>query len=80
VVLANPGGRGFDVWDDPRVTLVERHAPDAWIDGLQRRGHEVVVRDGYSTGFGHAHAIAVSADGLAGASDPRALSDAAVGW
>ncbi len=78
--LDNPQGRGFDLWDDPSAVLIERHAPSTWADGLEVRGHQVRSRDGYGGGFGHAHAITVGPDGLAGASDPRALTDAAAGY
>lgn len=79
VVLDHPGGTGFDLWDDPDQLAVEDHAPAAWVEGLTARGHRVAVRSGMGAGFGHAQLIEVTADGLAGAADPRALVGAAVG-
>lgn len=76
------GSGGFDTWagDGPQAIAIEADAPDAWVDGLAERGHDV-VRAGRWANFGHAHAIVVDADGmLSGASDPRALSGAAVAW
>ncbi len=76
------GGGGFSTWsgDGPQVTTVESTAPASWVTGLAARGHQVVrAEPGFNVG--HAHAIVLRGDGmLAGASDPRALTGAAVGW
>ena len=80
-VLHNDGGRGFDCWEEPDAlaVLLEDNAPAPWSDGLQDRGHTVVmVPPGH--GFGHAHVIEVRDAVLAGAADPRALIGSASGW
>jgi len=76
------GEAGFDTWsgDGPQVTNLESIAPQAWATGLTDRGHRV-VRSAPGTNYGHAQLIMVGAGGmLAGASDPRALTGAAIGW
>jgi len=78
-VLDREGSTGFDLWDGPDLLLVEDHASTAWVDGLGARGHDVVRGSGFSAGFGHAQVIEVTADGLRGAADPRALIGSAVG-
>ena len=72
------GSTGFDTWvDRGRVNIVlEGHAPESWDDGLTMRGHTVERGAAYSHQFGHAHVIRASANGLAGAADPRALTGA----
>jgi gamma-glutamyltranspeptidase/glutathione hydrolase len=70
---------GFDLWDGPDRLLVEDHAPDDWAEGLRARGHTVQIRNGMGSGFGHAHLIEVTADGLRGAADPRSLIGSAAG-
>lgn len=84
VVLA-PGpdleGTGFDTWADAddQVVRVEGHAPESWAAGLERRGHRVEVVPFDPGGFGHAHLIQVSENGVrGGAADPRSLIGAAV--
>jgi gamma-glutamyltranspeptidase/glutathione hydrolase len=75
------GTGGFDVWeqDDPSTTI-EWDAPLSWERGLAERGHRV-ARAPQGANLGHAHMIVRAPDGmLAGASDPRALSGAAIGW
>ena len=76
------GGGGFSTWAGvgPQVTTLESTAPESWEIGLAARGHQVVRADpGFNAG--HAHAIVVQPGGmLAGASDPRALTGAAIGW
>ena len=65
---------GFDTWTDPAGphVLVEGQASDEWRTGLAARGHDVRISPPYDSGFGHAHAIVVEADGmLCGAADPR---------
>lgn len=65
---------GFDTWTAPEGphVIVEGHCAEGWHDGLQQRGHEVVVLAPYDSAFGHAHAIVVDPGGmLIGACDPR---------
>jgi gamma-glutamyltranspeptidase/glutathione hydrolase len=72
-ILSGPGG-GFDTWGGaPYRVLLEGHAPADWDAALSRRGHRVERAAPFDTGvFGHAHIIAVDADGmLTGAADPR---------
>lgn len=76
------GSTGFDTWDDRgrvRVSL-EGHAPEGWDEGLRARGHDIDHAPPFSHAFGHAHVIRREGDHLAGASDPRALTGAAVGY
>jgi gamma-glutamyltranspeptidase/glutathione hydrolase len=76
------GEAGFDTWsgDGPQVTNLESTAPQQWATGLAERGHRV-VRSASGTNYGHAQLIMIGVDGmLAGASDPRALTGAAIGW
>ncbi len=76
------GEGGFSTWSGagPQVTTLEATAPASWETGLTRRGHDVVRADPQANA-GHAHVIMRSANGvLAGASDPRALTGAAIGW
>ncbi len=76
------GEGGFSTWSGPgpQVTTLEAHAPASWEAGLVERGHRVVRADPLSNA-GHAHVIMLTETGvLAGASDPRALTGAAVGW
>ncbi|HEY5888126.1 MAG TPA: gamma-glutamyltransferase [Acidimicrobiales bacterium] len=79
VLARSAAGSGFDLWDGPDGLLVEDHAPRAWIEGLGARGHDVVVRNGFGAGFGHAHLIEVTDDGLRGAADPRTVIGSAAG-
>ncbi len=78
------GSGGFDVWSrpgGPGTVGVEANAPEAWVDGLRRRGHEVEVHDAFNSGYGHAHLIERDESGtLGGAADPRALTGATVAW
>lgn len=73
---------GFDTWTasgGPHL-LIEGHAPPHWLTSLAVRGHDVRSAPPYDSGFGHAHAIVVQADGLlAGAADPRARVGSAAG-
>jgi gamma-glutamyltranspeptidase/glutathione hydrolase len=76
------GDGGFSTWSGggPQVTTLESTAPANWEFGLRERGHRV-VRAEPGSNFGHAQLIAVLDNGvLAGASDPRALTGAAIGW
>ncbi len=76
------GEGGFDTWSGagPQVTTLESTAPRSWESGLTGLGH-LVVRSEPGFNAGHAHVIAVLDNGmLAGASDPRAITGAAVGW
>lgn len=79
VLGASAGVTGFDLWTGPDRVLVEDHAPPAWEAGLTRRGHDVLVRSGLGTGFGHAHLVEVTPEGRQGAADPRALIGSAAG-
>lgn len=77
------GGGGFDTWDVPGAGIVgvESRAPDAWVEGLRERGHVVGVDDAWDSGYGHAHLIERTPDGvLAGAHDPRALTGGTATW
>ena len=67
---------GFDTWTSGVVPTVEveGHAPEQWLVDLARRGHTVELVPAFDSGFGHAHAIVVEADGmLAGMADPRTV-------
>ena len=78
--LAGPA-TGFDTWSAPNAQIVdlEGHAPTGWND-LAGRGHRVNASPAFDSGFGHAHAITLDADGvLAGAADPRARVAATIG-
>jgi gamma-glutamyltranspeptidase/glutathione hydrolase len=79
--LNGVAGRGFDTWTDPDgvVVRVEEHAPEAWIDGLRARGHEVTQLRAFDHAVGHAHVI-LNGDALAGAADPRARVGAAAAY
>jgi gamma-glutamyltranspeptidase/glutathione hydrolase len=75
------GGGSFATWaggGDVRVQ-VEGHAPPAWAEGLAARGHPVERAAPFDHGFGHAHAIVVDGDVLAGAADPRPRTGSAAG-
>lgn len=67
-------------WGDPSraVRLEGRFAPGV-AEELRGRGHEVLIVEDWSDLMGHAQLIRLDADGLAGASDPRA-DGAALGW
>lgn len=73
---------GFDTWtsgEAPTVTI-EGHAPEDWMAGLAQRGHAVEAMPPFDSGFGHAHAILIEADGFrAGAADPRTMIGTAAG-
>jgi gamma-glutamyltranspeptidase/glutathione hydrolase len=80
VLDASDATDSFSLWPGPDRLLVEDHAPAPWVDGLRARGHEVVVRNGFGSGFGHAHLVEVVPDGaLWGAADPRAVIGQAAG-
>ena len=73
---------GFDTWTSGRAPTVtiEGHAPSGWMAGLAGLGHAVEACPAYDSGFGHAHAIVIDADGFrAGAADPRTMIGAAAG-
>jgi hypothetical protein len=75
-------GRGFDTWTSAAdlELLVEDHAPPGWFTSLARRGHPVRRVPGWQANFGHAHLVAVAAQGhLEGAADPRSISSSAAG-
>jgi gamma-glutamyltranspeptidase/glutathione hydrolase len=73
---------GFDTWvNRGRVKVrVEANAPDAWVDGLQERGHVVDPSPAFDGGFGHAHVVDVDGDVLVGGADPRSRSGSASGY
>jgi gamma-glutamyltranspeptidase / glutathione hydrolase len=58
---------------------VEARMPVEVVAGLTARGHEVRTVAAYDHLAGHAHAIAVTPAGYAGAADPRS-EGAATGW
>ena len=68
------------MWGDASraLRLEGRFAPDV-AGELRRRRHDVHVVEDWSDVMGHAQLIRVDADGLVGASDPRA-DGAALGW
>ncbi len=72
---------GFDVWrtGGEVAVAIEDHGPEAWFDGLERRGHNVLRRPGWGGDFGHAHLISFAGGTLAGAADPRSLGGTAAG-
>ena len=76
------GPDAFATWTGgwrPPVAL-EPHAPAAWAGGLAARGHAVVGLDQNPKLSGHAHLIAVGADGaLSGAAEPRIALATAIG-
>ena len=78
------GLTGFDTWRGGGadvVISVEANAPESWVPGLQRRGHQVSVEDPHNGLFGHSELIAVDARGVyAGAADPRALGSAVAAY
>jgi gamma-glutamyltranspeptidase/glutathione hydrolase len=55
----------------------ERRFPDALLDGLRARGHDLRPARPYDNGMGHAHAIEVLDPGYRVATDPRAEGAAA---
>ncbi|MGH9137843.1 MAG: gamma-glutamyltransferase family protein [Acidimicrobiales bacterium] len=74
---------GFDTWKEPEsvAVSVEPDAPAAWVEGLRARGHQVEpMAPEHLARFGHAHLLARTADGWAGAADPRALIGSVAGY
>ena len=62
-----------------RKVELEDHVPQAIVDALAARGHELGTAE--HSQFGHAHLIEITEHGsLAGAADPRALAGAATGF
>ena len=60
-------------WGEPSKALrLESRFGNDVAAGLTARGHAVHVVEPWSDLMGHAHAIAIDADGLYGGSDPRA--------
>lgn len=77
------GDGGFRSWerDGPGSVGLEDNGPPAWSAGLAARGHDVRVDPRWNSGYGHAHLIERTPDGvLAGAHDPRALTGATATW
>ena len=67
-------------WGEPTKALRLESRFDATVAAqLRERGHQVQIVEPWSDLMGHAHAIALDADGLRGGSDPRA-DGAAKGW
>jgi gamma-glutamyltranspeptidase/glutathione hydrolase len=64
-------GWRFLVQPDDGLVVVESRAPDAVVQGLRDRGHEVHRIEAWSSLLGHAHAIQRTGGGWAAASDPR---------
>jgi len=72
---------GFSTWAPgvSRTVELEDHVPQAIVDALAARGHELGTAE--HSQFGHAHLIEITEHGsLAGAADPRALAGAATGF
>ncbi len=57
-------------WSGDQVML-EGHAPQAWVSGLEQRGHRVGRAASFSEHFGQAQLIALEGDHVVAASDPR---------
>jgi gamma-glutamyltranspeptidase len=72
----------MDVWQERgRVRVaIEEHAPAAWFDGLEKRGHTVVKLRSWGGDVGHAHLISLEGESRAGAADPRSLGGIATGY
>ena len=73
---------GFDTWLAPSEigVSIEGHAPEAWSTDLADIGHRTSRAPAWDSGFGHAHAIVVEANGMfAGAADPRTVIGSAAG-
>jgi gamma-glutamyltranspeptidase/glutathione hydrolase len=67
-------------WGDAsRALRIESRFAPAVAETLRARGHDVTVVEPWSDLMGHAHLIAIDANGLRGGSDPRA-DGAALGW
>jgi gamma-glutamyltranspeptidase / glutathione hydrolase len=65
---------GFDTWIGADVMVdVEGQSPASWQPALVARGHDIRLKQSYDAGFGHAHAIVVEPDGVAGCADPRTV-------
>jgi gamma-glutamyltranspeptidase len=69
----------FVVQPSDGLVIVEGRCPDAVVEGLRHRGHELHQLRDWDGMFGHAHAIARTEHGWEAASDPRA-EGAAAGW
>ena len=67
---AHAGWR-FLVQPTDGLVVVEGRVPEAVVQGLRERGHEVHRIDDWSGMLGHAHAIERTEGGWAAASDPR---------
>lgn len=72
----------FETWQRRGAVqvLVEGHAPERWVRGLDRRGHRCVPSPAFSSSFGYAHLVTVAGDHLAGAADLRSGAGAAAGY
>ena len=65
--------------EETRSLRLEDRFGDDIREALRARGHEVEIVEGWSDLMGHAQLIRIDADGLTGASDPRA-DGAALGF
>jgi gamma-glutamyltranspeptidase/glutathione hydrolase len=77
--ILSGGGAGFDTWDARGQVQVWLEDGAPWAAGLRARGHDVCAGAGMPTA-GHAHVIRATGGVLEAASDPRALSGAAIGF
>ena len=69
----------FVVEVEDGTVAIEGRAPRAVVDGLRGRGHHVRRLAELDHAAGHAHALLVGPDGLAGGSDPR-TEGGVIGW
>ena len=72
---------GFDTWrpHQARRVVIEGNQT-GWVEGLEKRAHQVSVFENSPHSFGHAHLIEVTPQGtFAGAADPRAQIGSATG-
>jgi gamma-glutamyltranspeptidase/glutathione hydrolase len=77
------GDGRFGTWsgDGPDCLTLEPRAATVWQEGLEQRGHRVVVAESTPDHrFGHAHLVVLDDGMLEGAADPRALIGAAAGY
>ncbi len=85
VVHEARGAPPFRLWQAPvQSLLMESHAPDSWLEGLESRGHRVRVVGAFNpvdVGCSQIISVATAAGHLTltGASDPRSPDGDAVG-
>jgi gamma-glutamyltranspeptidase / glutathione hydrolase len=82
VLRGNDDQTSFSTWGSAGSVQVslEAHVPAGWAAGLTQRGHRVVAERAFRDDFGHAQVIMVEPGGLAGAADPRALTESVGGF